>query len=138
MRKLFMAFLLFSLSMYLIGFNSFDNNIDPNLKFELLGYINDNNCTKINIRLKNESNNEFIDPDISLILNDKYEKQYGYTIKSKDINNITPNSYVDLEFAFENKLNLEKYNLKDKNVIFKSFIKDKSPSNSINMLFTIN
>ena len=56
MRKLFMAFLLFSLSMYLIGFNSFDNNIDPNLKFELLGYINDNNCTKINIRLKNESN----------------------------------------------------------------------------------
>ncbi|MDB8792515.1 hypothetical protein PN290_02870 [Romboutsia sp. 1001216sp1] len=138
MRKLFMAFLLFSLSMYLIGFNSFDNNIDPNLKFELLGYINDNNCTKINIRLKNESNNEFIDPDISLILSDKYEKQYGYTIKSKDINNITPNSYVDLEFAFENKLNLEKYNLKDGNVIFKSFIKDKSPSNSINMLFTIN
>ena len=35
-----MAFLLFSLSMYLIGFNSFDNNIDPNLKFEFLGYIN--------------------------------------------------------------------------------------------------
>ncbi len=138
MRKLFMAFLLFSLSMYLIGFNSFDNNIDPNLKFELLGYINDNNCTKINIRLKNESNNEFIDPDISLILNDKYEKQYGYTIKSKDINNITPNSYVDLEFAFENKLNLEKYNLKDKNVIFKSFIKDKSTSNFINMIFTVN
>ncbi|MDB8791429.1 hypothetical protein PN398_11910 [Romboutsia sp. 1001216sp1] len=138
MRKLFMAFLLFSLSMYLIGFNSFDNNIDPNLKFELLGYINDNNCTKINIRLKNESNNEFIDPDISLILSDKYEKQYGYTIKSKDINNITPNSYVDLEFAFENKLNLEKYNLKDGNVIFKSFIKDKSTSNFINMIFTIN
>ncbi|WP_092926598.1 hypothetical protein [Romboutsia hominis] len=138
MRKLFMAFLLFSLSMYLIGFNSFDNNIDPNLKFEFLGYINDNNCTKINIRLKNESNDEFIDPDISLILSDKYEKQYSYTIKSKDINNITPNSYVDLEFVFENKLNLEKYNLKDGNVIFKSFIKDKSPSNSINMLFTIN
>lgn len=138
MRKLFMAFLLFSLSMYLIGFNSFDNNIDPNLKFEFLGYINDNNCTKINIRLKNESNDEFIDPDISLILSDKYEKQYSYTIKSKNINNITPNSYVDLEFVFENKLNLEKYNLKDGNVIFKSFIKDKSPSNSINMLFTIN
>lgn len=138
MRKLFMAFLLFSLSMYLIGFNSFDNNIDPNLKFEFLGYINDNNCTKINIRLKNESNDEFIDPDISLILSDKYEKQYSYTIKSKDINNITPNSYVDLEFVFENKLNLEKYNLKDGNVIFKSFIKDKSPSNSINMLFSIN
>ncbi|CEI72422.1 MULTISPECIES: hypothetical protein [Romboutsia] len=138
MRKLFMAFLLFSLSMYLIGFNSFDNNIDPNLKFEFLGYINDNNCTKINIRLKNESNDEFIDPDISLILSDKYEKQYSYTIKSKDINNITPNSYVDLEFVFENKFNLEKYNLKDGNVIFKSFIKDKSPSNSINMLFSIN
>ncbi|WP_343101104.1 hypothetical protein [Romboutsia sp. MSSM.1001216sp_RTP31141st1_G3_RTP31141_220114] len=138
MRKLFMAFLLFSLSMYLIGFNSFDNNIDPNLKFEFLGYISDNNCTKINIRLKNESNDEFIDPDISLILSDKYEKQYSYTIKSKDINNITPNSYVDLEFVFENKFNLEKYNLKDKNVIFKSFIKDKSPSNSINMLFSIN
>lgn len=138
MRKLFMAFLLFSLSMYLIGFNSFDNNIDPNLKFEFLGYINDNNCTKINIRLKNESNDEFIDPDISLILSDKYEKQYSYTIKSKDINNITPNSYVDLEFVFENKFNLEKYNLKDGNVIFKSFIKDKSPSNSISMLFSIN
>ena len=138
MRKLFMAFLLFSLSICLIGFNSFDNNIDPNLKFELLGYINDNNYTKINIRLKNESNNEFIDPDISLILSDKYEKQYSYTIKSKDINNITPNSYVDLEFVFENKLNLEKYNLKDGHVIFKSFIKDKSTSNFINMLFTIN
>ncbi|WP_195236943.1 hypothetical protein [Romboutsia sp. 1001285H_161024_C4] len=138
MRKLFMAFLLFSLSMYLIGFNSFDNNIDPNLKFEFLGYINDNNCTKINIRLKNELNDEFIDPDISLILSDKYEKQYSYTIKSKDINNITPNSYVDLEFVFENKFNLEKYNLKDGNVIFKSFIKDKSPSNSISMLFSIN
>lgn len=138
MRKLFMAFLLFSLSICLIGFNSFDNNIDPNLKFELLGYMNDNNCTKINIRLKNESINEFIDPDISLILSNKYEKQYSYTIKSKNINNITPNSYVDLEFVFENKLNLEKYNLKDKNVIFKSFIKDKSTSNFINMLFTIN
>lgn len=138
MRKLFIAFLLFSLSICLIGFNSLDNNIDLNLKFELLGYINDNNCTKINIRLKNESINEFINPDISLILCDKYEKQYSYTIKSKDINKIDPNSYVDLEFIIENKLDLEKYNFKDGNVIFSSFVKDRSTLNSVNMLFTIN
>lgn len=138
MRKLFMAFLLFSLSICLIGFNSLDNNIDLNLKFKLLGYINDNNCTKINIRLKNESNNEFINPDISLILSNKYEKQYSYTIKSKGINKIDPNSYVDLKFIIENKLDLEKYNFKDGNVVFSSFVKDSSTLNSVSILFAIN